>query len=344
MIDKTPRGVYRHLSRETKMKTSDKQILVRPIKKGDFDRLFIVLSKAFKRELEIVGFDSQRFSRNAKLYSTLKFLLPIFNFLHLGFPTVLVAEADNKVVGEVDLVPWGKGIWTIDSLAVDPDYTGRGIGLSLIKGSVRYASQRGRKILTSIRADNLPALRIAEKLGYKIFEERVLLFHRLGDYSLAKVEGQNVLIRGAKSKDAKHIYEIAKAVDPEKVHAYEITPEDFVSSVSKTVSSKMIGTHSKSFVAEAGGKILGYAHIVYTSPLEAARIESFYIESSKNFSEVASSLLNKASSFLRARKIRKVTANFNVSSKDATESFTRFGFTPFAHVYSVDCTNRSNPQ
>jgi N-acetylglutamate synthase-like GNAT family acetyltransferase len=65
----------------------------------------------------------------------------------------LVVAEDERVLGCVSLVFYGKGLCELRSLAVDPEQRGRGLGLMLIRGAVELARERGmRRVLTLTRA------------------------------------------------------------------------------------------------------------------------------------------------------------------------------------------------
>jgi ribosomal protein S18 acetylase RimI-like enzyme len=321
------------------METPHTETVVRPLKGADLEQLLAILKKAFKREIEIGGFDTQRFERNARFYRLMKFLMPVFDIFSKDYSTILVATLGDELVGEVHLNPFGKRMWTIDSLAVDPACGRRGIGFALIEESVDYlAKRKAEKILSSMRTDNIPANKIARKLGYAIFEERVTLIGELD--KVPKFHSSDILVREAKSKDTKQIFEIAKTADTVKTQAFETAPTDFAGSLFKTIMDRITGAHSKKFVAEMQGKIVGYAQTIYTSPKEASRIEPFYLPTSSNLSRIANSLLTEISEHLLARKMTKVITSVSTERKETITTLNKLGFTPIANMYWYICLDR----
>lgn len=317
-------------------------VVIRPIKGKDFNKLFGIVQRAFKKEIEIKGLDLSRFSRTIMLYRAFRLLFPVLGLLHITFPVVLVAEISNNIAGEVHLVPHGKGIWTIDSLAVDPDSVKQGIGLRLIKESVDFLyRKRVKRVLTSVRADNVPALRIREKLGYEIFDKRVLLLSEVKRAPVSELAERPVLIRDMKPEDRGRIYEIARVVDTRKVQTYRITPEDFVDSFAKQLIDRVTKSHSKKFVIDMQGEIRAYGHVSYTSPLEAARLESLYIMPSDNSAELYQMLVQRILRFLQALGINRVVVELNADHEEAIETLTNLDFNLLAYSYGLVCLDRT---
>lgn len=316
------------------MKSPDIQIVIRPIKQGDFDALFILLSRAF-REIGIRSFDSQRFQRNAKLYRLTKFLMPVFDFFHKDYPAILVATLENKVVGEVHLVPLWKEIWTIDSLAVDPTYSGRGIGYNLIKGSVEYTmKRRGKKALSSIRTDNAPALKIAERLGFSPFQKTHMFFQEIKNPPEVSIP-PDVLIRRFQPTDAEGVFKVCKVADPTKTKAYNMSPKDFQTSPLEWVLNKILQLHSRKLVMEVEGRIVGYAQVACTSQHEAAKIEYFCILPNSDLPRLAEALLTRILNFLAGKNIKKVRVSLDEKREETIEAVKQKGFRPLASFYEV---------
>ena len=322
------------------MRSFANKVVIRPIRGKDLGQLFDIIQRSFKREIEIEGLDLQRFSRSIKFYRAVEFLVPIFNFLHMDFPMVLVAETHDKVVGEVHLVPYRKGIWTIDSLAVDPKYAGLGIGFNLIKGSLGYISKRqGKRVLSSIRTENVPALKIAEKLGFKVFGKRNTLFLEMQAPPAPHLD-DNIRLREVHPADVQQVYHICNNLDPTRVRAYDMSSETFLDPITSRFINAMIKSHSKRFVIEVDNCITGYVHINFTSKQEAARIESFYLLSISSFSKHANMMLTQALNYLAKKNIKTVIASLSEGHKETIEAFRRIGFESLASFYEImKCLN-----
>jgi ribosomal protein S18 acetylase RimI-like enzyme len=97
------------------------------------------------------------------------------NFSGLNDPNVtnIVAKRRNRIIGFVQLVKYDEntdfyeGYW-IFGLVVRNFYRGRGIGISLSQSAIEKARSGGAKeILLWVYEDNLPAINLYHKLGFK---------------------------------------------------------------------------------------------------------------------------------------------------------------------------------
>ncbi len=312
------------------------EIMVRRIKKRDFVQFFEVVNRAFGKEIEIMGLDFQRFFRIVKFYGLVDVLSSTLGVLNVHLPVILVAMSGAKVVGGVHIVPYGNKVWTIDSLVVDPNYRQCGIGRRLIKEALKYVwSRRGKKALTYVRADNIPSLRIKKKLHGEFFDERVLLLTELNETLRGGNIENNFLMREVRSGDALQIYGLCKILDHKKAKAFEISPKKFLYSPSERLMSKLGLSSSKRWVLEIQGKIVGYVHLTYTSPKEAAKIESFYLLGPSDLFNPTTLLLKRVFETLRERKIKKVVVSLNEDWKEMIRIFESLGFKLIASFYGV---------
>ncbi len=73
----------------------------------------------------------------------------------------------------------------VEQLIIDPGLWGRGLGLDAALALHRYLFDylEGRVCAASLAADNSPALRIAEKLGYREFARGHEVYYRDGTYT-----------------------------------------------------------------------------------------------------------------------------------------------------------------
>jgi len=295
-----------------------------------------VLSSSFGKEIEIMGLDLQRFSNIIRFYDIIDRLSPLLDVLNLHLQTILVAVSkENAVVGGVHIVPFSKDVWTIDSLAVDPNYRQQGVGARLISAALRYIEDRqGRKALTYVRADNIPSLRIKKELQGEFFDKRVLLMSN-SNKNLPENVGDDLSIREAKSEDASEIFRLCRILDAKKATVFEISPNSFLNSKSELLMSVIGLVSSRKWVLINNGKIVGYADLMYTSPSEAAKIESFYLMGHSNLLSLATSLLNEIFKTLEERKIEKVAVSLSEDQREIINIFESLGFKHITSFYGV---------
>ena len=324
------------LSKTSEIEETLEKMVIRPIKKKDFNQLFELVSKSFRKEIQITGLDLQRLSRIAKLYSLIKVLfLPVFDIFHRDFETILVAVSGNRLIGEIHVVSHGNRIWSIGSYAVDVAFRRRGVSKKLINESLKHVSKRnGEKVIASLWADNVASLKTMKRLRFEIFEKQILLQFEVDRVPLVEFD-EGGSMRDVCSADMEQIYQICSFLTPKKMQVYKITPEDFLGSVFSYIMNKFTWSCSKKWVLEMRGEIVGYAYVTYVPPQQAAKIESFYVLPSYKYSRLTSFFLGRIFEFLTTRNIKKVTANLNEDWKETIKIFRRFGFKPAASVYKM---------
>lgn len=311
------------------------EIVIRRIKRTEFDKIFQLISEAFQREIEIAGFDVRRLKRMARLYSVVSGFFFLFDILHINFETILVAVSENKLVGEIHLVPRGKKIWSINSVVVDPQFRRRGIYRHLMQEALKYVARRhGKKIIQSVRKDNVAPLKIANELKFKVFVEKILMYLEISEVSLVDTKN-DILIRKVQPADTQRIYKMCKVLDPKRVEIYEIKPEDYLDSLSSRLRKKITHIYSDRLILDSKGKVISYASLIYTSQREAAKLESFYLLPSRNLSELVSVFLRHLVNFLRTKNIRKVIVELNKDWLEIIEAFRCLGFEDLAFEYEM---------
>lgn len=316
------------------MKTSE-EIVIRRIKKRDFEQFFHLIAEGFEREIEIVGLDMKRLQRMAKFYRLISNFLFLFNLLHVDFETILVATYNDKVVGGIHMVPHGGRIWSIDSVAVDKNFRGRGIYRRLRQEALNYFRKKyGQRIVTSVWADNIAHVKRLGRLQYDVFATETLMLYEPCKFSRSD-NTEGVWIRDIQRSEIEQIFEICQTAYPKKVHAYGITPKDFNGSILRRMRKRISDTSSKRLAIEVEGKIVGYAHLTYTSPKEAGNIEFLCLLPSVNPSVLVPSLARYVSNFLAEKNIRKVVVNLNEEWKETIDAFQKFGYKPFASVHQL---------
>ena len=311
------------------------EVKVRNVKGCDFEQLLRLITEGFAREIEIVGLDMERLQMMAKFYRIINNFLSLFSFLNMDFETILVATLNYKVVGEIHLVPHGRGIWSLDSATVDKNFRGHGIYRKLMQEALNYIRKRhGKRIVTSLWIDNIAPKKITSELQYDIFATEILMLHELSEISRTN-NSQEVSIRDVEHGDIEQIFGICQAAYAKKMHALGFTPKNFSDSISRRIRNRMSGTFSKRLAIELKGKIVGYAHLTYTSPKEAANIEFFCLLPSVDPLRLVPSLARYISNLLAEKNIRKVVVSINEEWEETIEVFQRFGYKPFASAYQL---------
>ena len=318
----------------TKTETTE-EILIRRVRRSEIYQVIKLVIDAFSGEISITGLDVRRLWGMARFYRLLSYFYSILDILGVDFETILVAVAHGKVVGEIHAAPHGRGVWSLDSAAVDARFRRRGIFKNLLKEALKYISERqGERVFTSLWTTNIAPVKVTNKLKFEVFEEKALLY--LEDINAWHLETKgDVNIRNAERTDVKKIHEVRKALCPKQIEICKTAAENFSESIVQRLRNRITRVNSKKWIMESKGKVIGYAKVTYTSTEEAANIESFYVLPSEGFSEHIDILLNEVLAFLKLQNIRKVTASINNEWKEVIRRFESSGFRFIASIYEM---------
>lgn len=137
------------------------EVIIRPFRMEDYDPV-IELWQACDLPLKPKGRDS---------------LEEISRQLQRPEIIFLVAEVEGRVVGTVLASHDSRKGW-INRLAIDPSYRGRGLAQELVRRAEQELEREGLRMFAAlIEEDNLPSIRLFEKLGY-VYHPEIKYFTR----------------------------------------------------------------------------------------------------------------------------------------------------------------------
>ncbi|MGQ9800904.1 MAG: GNAT family N-acetyltransferase [Candidatus Saccharicenans sp.] len=137
------------------------EVTIRPFRMEDYNRV-IELWQACGLPLKPKGRDSRE---------------EINRQLQLPQIIFLVAEVEGRVIGTILASHDGRKGW-INRLAVDPSYRGRGLARELVRRAEQELEREGLRMFAAlIEEDNLPSIRLFEKLGY-VYHPEIKYFTR----------------------------------------------------------------------------------------------------------------------------------------------------------------------
>lgn len=137
------------------------EVIIRPFRMEDYDRV-IELWQACDLPLKPKGRDSRE---------------EISRQLQRPEIIFLVAEVEGRVVGTVLASHDSRKGW-INRLAVDPSCRGRVLAQELVRRAEQELEREGLRMFAAlIEEDNLPSIRLFEKLGY-VYHPEIKYFTR----------------------------------------------------------------------------------------------------------------------------------------------------------------------
>jgi glycosyltransferase involved in cell wall biosynthesis/ribosomal protein S18 acetylase RimI-like enzyme len=322
------------ISQDAEVERILEKMVIRRIRGKDFEQLFRLIREGFEKEIAIVGFDTRRLLRAARLYRHFSAVLTLLDTLHLDFPVVLTAVSGDTLIGAIHLVPYGKGTWSIDSVVVDKPFRGHGVYRRLMNEAVKYVFEKhGKGIRQSVWSDNVAPLKVAAELKFETIERTILLVLELGGVSKTRFD-KDVQVRSFKPNDKEQIDEICKSIEARRLDAYKRMSEDHHGSFNHLVD-RIVGSRSKRWVIEAHGKPVGYASIRYTSSREAGYIEHFCVIQSNDSSRFERTLMDTILAFFATENVSRVVATFNEERKQTLEMCEQLGFKPVTTLYEL---------
>lgn len=239
---------------------------------------------------------------------------------------------EGKIVGNVTVHRQrnGKRGWFISNLAVHPDHRRRGVARRLLLAGTESARARGaRRISLEVRADNVPARRLYEELGFRQVDSTTRMnMHPLHSarplrsraYSLevasAREDGELCrFAEGTLSKEAREIM-------PVREQDYGLSlPQRLLAGIGDVLKGRF--THR--LVARREGTLAGFA-VLRTGGFGFPHSIALVVHP-KHRTQVEEILLTNALSILRRDDSRALQAKIRPSYGHIVDVCKRYGFT-----------------
>lgn len=195
-----------------------------------------------------------------------------------GFIPGFVWVEEGRIVGNVSVRrvgARGEG-WLIGNVAVHPDWRRRGIGWALIEAAVGLMQERGgRWAGLMVEQENLPALRLYEKMG----------FHRLGAMTTWRgrparpprpPETPEVYIRKRRPDEWEAEYLLARMARPPGLNWLEpLSRQDFRVGVLSELANVLNGRREEHWVVAEGRRLLAALRLMASWRGEAHEMALF---------------------------------------------------------------------
>lgn len=241
--------------------------VIRSVRYNDLDEVRRIFVAAFNEEYGRRGVDiAAQVGRWKKRYPLLR-ALSCFPNPYRYMLNVHVLEEEGQMQGFIQTSPGNKEQtrWHIDFVAVAPECQGRGLGARLVEGVFEKYGERGVRCFTlEVDHQNVPALRLYEKLGFRQYA--AVTYCQLARQPEPTGEPPAGL-RAFRPRDAQGLYELWLAATPAPVRLVDTKkPSDFANGlVERGMASlrRQLGhVADERFVVEAGGKIVAYLRVM----------------------------------------------------------------------------------
>ncbi|MEN3010916.1 MAG: GNAT family N-acetyltransferase [Candidatus Bipolaricaulaceae bacterium] len=148
------------------------ELRIRGFRLRDFPQVLDLAQSSFPEEMALWGFTPARGFALFCAYGALRAWQRLRTRLLFQF---YIGEVAGRVVAGA-MVEWRKHYAYVQTVMVHPEFRGKGIGRRIVEHAVAEAFHLGApKVVLHVRPDNPPALRLYTRLGFRPFEERVVL-------------------------------------------------------------------------------------------------------------------------------------------------------------------------
>jgi len=315
---------------------TQEEVTVRSIRPKEFSQLFELFNEAFRKEIEIFGFDPSRFSPAVRLYRIVYELLPLVRVFQKELPAVFVATIGGRMIGYINSTPLGNGVWNLSSMAILREARGRGIGLRLMQEALKDVKlKNGRTVLVDVWADNQASLNMCKKLEFTTYEKQALLLSESIKAPSIK-RGTDIQVREFKRADAEQVAAMFRRLYPRRIWIKSTTQGAPVGLLQASLMNALTSSKTKEFVVEQRGRVIGYARLSYTSPREMGKIDFFCLLPSDTLAEAATYFVSELLEFFVSIDIKKVTANISEELQEVIRILALFHFRQVASVYLLE--------
>jgi GNAT superfamily N-acetyltransferase len=242
--------------------------VIRSVRYSDLDAVRSIFESAFREEYGRRGVDiGSQVGRWQKMYPLIR-VLGLFPNPYRYMLNLFVMEEEGKICGFIQCTPGNgeKTRWHIDYVAVAPDCQGRGLGEKLVEAVFERYGALGVKCFTlEVDAQNAPALRLYEKLGFRQYA--AVTYYQTDKPAPPNPEAAVPAVRAYRSRDAQGLYELYLASTPAPVRLVDSRkPSDFaVGFIDRTMAEMRRGLKQvadERFVVEENGKIVAYVRVM----------------------------------------------------------------------------------
>ncbi len=297
-----------------------------------------LIERTFAPDLDSSGQGALRELRWLSRLKPLLWWMIYFSSDHADFLSGFVWEEDGQIVGNVTVNRTSAGArrWLISNLAVAEGYKGRGIGRSLMDASLEMVNQyNGLSVSLQVRADNTPARRLYQSMGFKqIGGASYLRLGRLprikGIYDLPRLPGAlNLRVRRYHSLDDQLAYDLAIAATPSATqrewplyrHSYQLSSEEQIDNFFRRLLGLGAAAH---WVIEDGRRFVGLLDIEPGLWGQAHHLRLLVHPDWRG--QLEKLLIGQALDYLYPWRSRAVVIRHPADHEEAVAAYKEFGF------------------
>jgi ribosomal protein S18 acetylase RimI-like enzyme len=300
----------------------------------DLGQVADLIEEAFSADLDQAGQNALRELRWLSRMKPLLWWMLTFNPAHTDFLSGFVWEEDGNVVGNITVNQTSSTSqrWLISNVAVSKNYRERGIARSLMDAGMELAREsHGNSISLQVRADNVPARRLYDSLGFdEISGTTFLALEQIKkSRHVSWPTGVTFRPRRFTTRDTRSAYNLACAATPILwQREWPIRRERFDLNFSDYFNNlwyQFLGGQPCAYwVAEEGRRFVGMVNIFTGLFGKEYRIELFVHPDWRGVLEPP--LISRALAYIYPRSRQVVRVKHSADHGEAIEAFKSFGF------------------
>jgi ribosomal protein S18 acetylase RimI-like enzyme len=309
-------------------------IQIRPLRAKDVDEFVSLMLMAHADDLRLFGIDNEKFAAQLRAVLTNPILRGL-QALSRATQRFLVAESEGKVIGLVGLT--GRKVLEVVGTAVHPDYRGRGIGKALMEAIIEEArGLRRDRVTVGVREDNLPAVKLYERSGFKAYQ-------RLSCVSLDLPFDRGLFptddlaeVRGYRPADGEQLVAVEKRVLGEEY--FQVRPSRrlrYDTTLLGRVRTRLLGLKRQGLAVILDNRAVGFVLVRTDASADVGGMEELLIED--EHAEHLPSLLKAGLEFLEEAGKRRALLTFPAEQEAVSKQLERLGFHKELTILNMVC-------
>lgn len=185
---------------------------------------------------------------------------------------MLIVDLGGRVAGTTLLTFTPEAAY-VSGVVVDTSVRRQGHAQAMLRRADEFGRRYHRRgVVLDVLTENAPAIRLYERWGYAPVRDQVWMFRPLGPDHPLPASGGTTRIRPYGKKDGAALAELDNAVMPDGVR--QIVPRHKGDFSEPAVARRILESETRSWVAEVGGRPVGFLRATVSRLMQAANLSS----------------------------------------------------------------------
>jgi RimJ/RimL family protein N-acetyltransferase len=309
--------------------------MLRRFRRSDASGLASLLDRHFPEENRLLGLRPSEFQKIIvrAFRPDLRILVALVRLVHGPIFDLFVVEVDGQIAATAYLV-YLRSAGYIGMVMVDDPYRRRGYAAEVVRACIDHAGRSGRKYaLLDVLANNQPALRLYEKLGFHEIQRGRYFSLELGQRrSAPPAPGAGETIRPFERHDADALVRIAAAeLPPAVAEVLPVSASDFTSA---GLAARAFQSETEAWVVGPRGRPQGFVRATVAPAMEAANLTHPILDPTLP-EELGNRLVDHALAWAAAKGAPRIVTEIRGSVPKAEAALRHAGFLPAIELLTL---------